>query len=682
MAVSDMTSSNDSHALILTPLGRDAQLAQRLLSEVGIAAAICESLEDVCKQLNDRVSFLVITEDAVRTGDLKPLSNWLAEQATWSDLPIVLIVAHGSGPERNPAAARYTDVLGNVSFIERPFHPTTFVSMARSALRSRRRQYDARSRLAEVYESGERLKTALKAGRLGSWELNIGDLALTVSDDCKANFGRQPDDEFTFQDLHASIHPEDRQRVVEAINESVANSGLYAVEYRVIYPDGSTHWVEVRARVLKNSDGAVRMAGVSADITARKSAEENLRKLNETLEERVVERTHELEKAHAEAMEQAAERERAETLLRQSQKMEAVGQLTGGVAHDFNNLLMAVLGNLDLLRKHSATDQKSQRLIDGAMQGARRGASLTQRLLAFSRQQDLEVRPVDLRALVIGMNDLFQRSIGPVTDFRIDAMEGLPPASVDANQIELALLNLVVNARDAMPKGGTLTVALHGRRSTDASLPAGDYLVLSVSDTGIGMDEETLKRAIEPFYSTKERGKGTGLGLSMIHGLAVQLKGKLTLISKVGEGTRAELWLPASSEPIATDVSIAPPQEKTGEIKSSTILVVDDDVLIAMSTVDMLEDLGHSVIEANSGAQALDILKTGRVVDLLITDHSMPKMTGSQLVEAARRLRPELPVLLATGYAELPYGETLDVPRLSKPYSQDQLATEIAKIIA
>jgi CheY-like chemotaxis protein/two-component sensor histidine kinase len=315
------------------------------------------------------------------------------------------------------------------------------------------------------------------------------------------------------------------------------------------------------------------------------------------------------------------------------------------------------------------------------MQGAQRGAALTQRLLAFARQQDLKVEPRNIADLVRGATDLIERSAGGQVELRLDLPVTLPLALMDANQIELAVLNLVVNARDAMPQGGVLSISAEQLEApAEDDLPAGLYVRLRVSDTGQGMDAETLRKATEPFFSTKEPGKGTGLGLSMVHGLAVQLNGALRLTSQVGRGTTAELWLPATTMAAEQEKSAA--LEKNGQaMDKMTILVVDDDALIAMSTVDMLEDLGHDVIETNSGASALDILRDGRAVDLLITDYSMPRMNGAQLAAAAREIRPRLPVLLATGYAELPAGSGVDLPRIGKPYQQDQLAAEITKVL-
>ena len=375
------------------------------------------------------------------------------------------------------------------------------------------------------------------------------------------------------------------------------------------------------------------------------------------------------------------QRERTEILLRQAQKMEMIGQLTGGVAHDFNNLLMAVLGNLELLSRHMTLDAKAERLVDGAVKGAQRGAALTQRLLAFARRQELTLAPTNLTELVRGMADLLDRSLGSTVEQHVVLPEGMPLAFVDGNQLELALLNLAVNARDAMPDGGSLTIEVDVPETFEAMvLPSGTYVRLSVSDTGSGMGEETLKRATEPFYSTKGVGKGTGLGLSMIQGLAEQLGGSLRLTSTVGLGTRAELWLPVAAG--AGEVQAAEPALEISAVTvSSRILIVDDDPLISMSTVDMLEDLGHEVVEAGSGAKALEILSAGEQFDLMITDFSMPRMNGGQLARTVHELRPSLPILLATGYAEMLPGSEIELPRLGKPYTQAQLAAEIGKLL-
>ena len=672
---------------ILAPIGRDAAVAAALIREAGYYANICSDLAALMREIEGGAGLAVIADEAIKTADLRALMRWLNDQPPWSDFPIVLLTHQGGGPERNPDAMRLGQVLGNVTFIERPFHPTTLVSVVGSAVRGRRRQYQTRAILADLTESEGLLQTALSAGRLGALELHLPEYELEASDTCRAFFGRKPGDPFSYQDLQDTIHPDDRARRLEVLDRAIKTGRDYSIEYRTIWPDGSQHWVDVRARAVRRSDGSLKsLVGVSSDITARKVAEierDNLleqlaaertalAELTATLEHRVEQRTTEL-------MKEVAAREKAQEQLRQAQKMETIGQLTGGVAHDFNNLLMAVMGNLDLLRKRIPDDPRLHRLIDGAVQGAERGASLTQRLLAFARQQDLRAVPVDLRALVQGMIDLLERSLGPRIALRLDLPEGLPPARVDANQLELAILNLAINARDAMPDGGSIEIKVaQYQASSDPALKSGGYLTLSVTDTGTGMSPEILKRAIEPFYSSKPLGKGTGLGLSMVHGLTVQLGGALQLSSTEGKGTTATLVLPVAT---AAPEAESPAHTAQKVNRSAVILFVDDDPLIAMSTTEMLEDLGHRVIGANSGRHALDILKSEQPIDLMMTDHVMPGMTGVELAAASRQVRPSLPILLATGYADLPEGAQLDLPRLAKPYHQDQLRDRLDQLL-
>jgi len=672
------------HALVLAPKGRDALVAKALLRDVGVEAIDCPDLAAFQRALGDATCMAVVTEEALRSADLRTVAAHVASQEPWSDLPFIVLTQHGGGPERNPAAARLAEVLGNITFLERPFHPTTFISVARAALKGRQRQYEARARIEELHESEGRLRTALSAGRLGSWELDLTTLELTASDACKALFGRRPETMFGYADFLAGAHPEDRKRIEEAVRKALGGEGDDAIELRGTWPDGSRRWFEVRARLVRDRDGRrPRLVGVCADITERKDGEARLRRLNETLEERVAARTAELNGALAAVLAQIDQREKAEEQLRQAQKMEMIGQLTGGVAHDFNNLLMAVLGNLALLRPRVAADADATRLVDIAWQGAQRGAALTQRLLAFARRQELQVQPRDLAVLVRGMKDLLERSIGPRIELRLDLPPRIEPALVDANQLELALLNLAVNARDAMPEGGAVTIKVDRvEEPVGRDLEPGSYIRLTVRDAGHGMDEATLRKATEPFFTTKELGKGTGLGLSMIHGLAIQLKGALRLSSEVGRGTTAELWLPmaaggAEAAQEAPPAAAAPPPAPAPR----TILVVDDDVLISMTTVMMVGDLGHRALEANSGAKALQILRSDVPIDLMITDYSMPRMTGAELAKSARELRPDLPILLATGYAELPPGADIDLPRLGKPYEQEQLRMEIGKLL-
>jgi len=368
---------------------------------------------------------------------------------------------------------------------------------------------------------------------------------------------------------------------------------------------------------------------------------------------------------------------KAEQALHQAQKMEAIGNLTGGIAHDFNNLLMAVLGSLQLVRKKLPPDPRIIRLLDNAMEGATRGAALTQRMLSFARRQDLKPAPVDLPSLVRGMSELLSHAIGPAIRVETHFPLELARVMADKSQLELAILNLCINARDAMPDGGTITIGAReelGR--ADEGLPQDHYVCLWVADTGTGMDAETLKRAGEPFFTTKGLGRGTGLGLSMVYGLAAQLQGSLLLKSWPGAGTTAEIWLPATQAAVAeAEAEISQPHAATGPLE---VLAVDDDLLVLDNVAAMLEDLGHKVTTARSGQEALGVLGREGKFDLLITDHAMPEMTGLQLAERAAALRPALRIILATGYAELPAGQHTDLPRLGKPFDQTILAKSIA----
>jgi signal transduction histidine kinase len=450
--------------------------------------------------------------------------------------------------------------------------------------------------------------------------------------------------------------------------------GLVHELHNVAFLERPLQAISLQTAVLTAQRGRARQYQARAYLEAQRGAAEELERL-------VGERTEALEQVNAQLRAESDHRARAQAALLQAQKIETMGQLVGGVAHDFNNLLMAVIGNLDLLAKALANDPRQARLLNGAMEGARRGATLTHRLLAFARKQELQSRATDVVALVEDMRGLIERSVGPMIEVRITAARAVPAVRIDPNQLEMALLNLAVNARDAMPSGGVLHIALDQRFASEgeAGLPAGSYVRLSVEDTGEGMDAETLARAVEPFFSTKGVGKGTGLGLSMVHGLANQSGGAFHLDSQPGAGARAELWLPTAEDavveapaPATTDATAAP----------ATILLVDDDVLIAQSTVALLEDLGHKVVEAHSGAEALTIINGGLTPDLVITDHAMPGMSGTDLALRLKTRNPELPVLLATGYAELEGESSIDLPRLAKPYTQQQLGSEISRLLS
>jgi PAS domain S-box-containing protein len=429
--------------------------------------------------------------------------------------------------------------------------------------------------------------------------------------------------------------------------------GRYAKEAWRVRKNGERFWASVVLDPIRADDGTILgFAKVTRDITERLEAEQKLEHIREA--------------------------------LFQSQKMEAIGQLTGGVAHDFNNLLGAIMGSLELAMKRlDDHDERIKALIANAMEAAKRGAALTQRMLAFARRQHLEAEPIDVRSLVGNMLTLLQRSLGPRIHIDDRVPDGLPVIKADVNQIEMALLNLATNARDAMPDGGALII-----EATDEDAPPrgvnikpGRYVCISVTDEGSGMDEATLGKAMDPFFTTKGVGKGTGLGLSMVKGLAEQSGGILRLASKQGKGTRAELWIPAA--PDAAIAKISPEDAVSGEKlrrqKRLSILAVDDDSLILMNTIGMLEDLGHDVLHANSGEQALGILAE-HGVDVLITDQAMPHMTGLELITEVRKRWPSIRTIVATGYAELPANSSHKLVKLAKPFLERELKAALDEV--
>lgn len=370
--------------------------------------------------------------------------------------------------------------------------------------------------------------------------------------------------------------------------------------------------------------------------------------------------------------------EQTREALFQAQKMQAIGQLSGGIAHDFNNLLTVILGNLEIVRKRVGEEPKITRLLDNATQGALRGVSLTQRMLAFARRQELKTEAVDIPNLVEGITGLLRSSLGPSVVLETRFPQAIEPVVADINQLELAVLNLVTNARDAMPHGGKILISAKSEEAGDnASLSpkSGRFVCLSVSDSGEGMDDVTLASAMDPFFTTKGVGKGTGLGLSMVHGFIEQLGGRFILKSQKDKGTTAELWLPVATNSLADNPA---PEQAAPPVPRLCVLVVDDDSLVLTSTCLLLEDLGHRVVSAVSGDQALKVFDSEQTIDLVITDMAMPQMDGAQLAQAIRNIKPDLPIILATGYAERLEGFATRLPRLSKPFTQLNLVEIIA----
>jgi signal transduction histidine kinase/CheY-like chemotaxis protein len=401
------------------------------------------------------------------------------------------------------------------------------------------------------------------------------------------------------------------------------------------------------------------------------------------LEDQVRERTRELEQANEQLRQQIAERRQVEAALQQAQKMEVIGQMTGGVAHDFNNLLTAVLGNLELATRRG-TDEKIRRYLDGATQAAHRGAKITSQLLAFSRTQRLKTEPIDLNAIVTAMGDLLFRTIGATVRVETILERQLWQATADPTQIESVILNLAVNARDAMPEGGRLTIATsnvpHGDKSKPVELAVGDYVSVSVRDTGTGMTDEVLRKAFEPFFTTKPVGSGTGLGLSQVYGIAKQTGGTVSIDTKVGSGTTVTVYLPRT-----TAVPGVRPSEELRTVPlrkhEATILVVDDDRDVRQLAVSCLESLGYQVLAADGGPAALEIAASTANIDMVLIDIAMPEITGVEAMDAILKKRPGVPFLYMTGYVGPSKLDPSEHRILKKPFTIAELAAKVEEIL-
>jgi len=551
------TSQVSERTLILAPRGRDAVIAKGILRDAAMRSEICLDLAELLQEIKRGADVAIVTEEATRSADLRELVDWVGSQPPWSDFPFILLTEHGGGLERNPAAARLMELLGSVTFLERPFHPTTLVSMVQTGLRARRRQYECRH-------------------------------------------------------------------------------------------------------------------------------------LNEDLESRVDERTAELAAANRQLLGQIQERERVESTLRQMQRLEAVGQLTSGVAHDFNNLLTVVLGNIGFLERGLAAAGLDGRLAQriGYMRtAAERGAKLTDQLLSFSRRQRLEPRSLDLNETIAGMRDLLQSTMGGSIHIETMLKHGLWSALVDPTQLELAVLNLAINARDAMEVGGTLKVEIEnvtlGPATYPEEPPAGDYVSIRVSDSGTGMPEEIRAKVFEPFFTTKEPGKGSGLGLSQVLGFAKQSGGGMRIDSRVGEGTSVYVYLPRAGGERVDERPVAARISAAGAFAGASILLVDDDNAVREVTRAMLHELGYAVREAGSGGAALDVLAREPKIDLMIVDFAMPGMNGAEVARQAQARRPSLPILFVTGFSDRSRMAGVDETHiLAKPFVYDELASKVRFCLA
>jgi signal transduction histidine kinase/CheY-like chemotaxis protein len=566
-----MFDTTSERALILAPHGRDAPVAVGILREGGLVAETCNDLEQFTDEIVNGAGLAVLTDDVIRSADITRLAGWVNSQPPWSDFPFILLTERGAGLERNPVASREMATLGNVIFLERPFHPTTFLSVVRTALRGRLRQYEARARLE-----------------------------------------------------------------------------------------------------------AVRMSEAHA-----RSAEVELRQLNETLEARVEERTAELAATNRQLVAQIEERQRVEATLGQMQRLEAIGQITSGVAHDFNNLLTVVLGNIQFLEKANTYggDQKLQQRLSHVRLAAERGAKLTSQLLAFSRRQRLEPKPFDVNESLENMHDLLQSTLGGGTVINAKFQQGIWPAFADPAQIELVVLNLVINARDAMDNEGTVTIttanAKVGPPERSEEPAAGDYVTIGVSDTGSGMTKDVLAKAFEPFFTTKEIGKGSGLGLSQVLGFAKQSGGGIRIDTRVGEGTSIKVYLPRAADGSVGEGSAVAAHVAAVERRGAVILVVDDDNAVRQVTASILEEVGYVVLTVGSGGGALDMLDHTKV-DLILLDFAMPGMSGVEVARQIQQKFPMLPILFVTGYADkVAFSDVSESRIIKKPFFGDELMTKV-----
>jgi len=555
-----------------------------------------------------------------------------------------------------------------------------------------RRNTMERLRISEAaaHENAERMRLALDAGAIiGTWVWDLIHDRFTVDEGFAHSFGLDPAlgrAGLSLEQVIATVHPDDRDGLTTAINEVIGRGGAYAHQYRVRRHDGEYHWIEANGRVDMDADGRPsNFPGVVIDVDIRRAVEAErdraaaaLQELNATLERRIAERTSELM--------------RAEELLRQSQKMEAVGQLTGGLAHDFNNLLAGVSGALELSTRRLGQGRIAdvEKYLAAAQGAVQRAAALTHRLLAFSRRQTLDPRPTDVNAMVAGMTDLIQRTVGPAVRLDTRADAELWSALVDPSQLENALLNLCINARDAMPGGGTITIATTNRpidlkAAAAQDLDPGEYLAVSVTDTGSGMSADVLSKVFEPFFTTKPLGQGTGLGLSMIYGFAKQSGGQVRVHSAVDQGTTVTILLPRHHGAARAEEAPATPASPT-QAAGETVLVVDDEPTVRMLVTDVLTDLGYTVVEAADSPGGLKLLQSDVPIDLLISDVGLPGgLNGRQMAEAGRQTRPDLRVLFITGYAEttvigedeLPAGMAV----LTKPFAVEALTARVRQLL-
>jgi signal transduction histidine kinase/ActR/RegA family two-component response regulator len=664
--------------LILAPKGRDSEVTRRVLHGLAPDCEVCPDLASLAAALSDDAGAAIITEEELRGPDLEALTAWCGRQPPWSDLPIIVLATKRMG-RRPRDAAETLDRLGNVILLERPFNVETLVSAVKSALRGRRRQFESRSlllaqadatrslevlnetlegrvteRTHQLEDARDTLSIALEAAGMGTWILDARTKSSKRSSQHDRIFGYEAlRAEWSLDTFLAHVVDGDRLAALNAF-EAAAETGELDLQCRIRRVDGLERWIVAKGRVDFDPDRRpVRINGIVMDVTERRQTEE---------------------------------------ALHQAQKMEAIGQLTGGVAHDFNNLLTVIVGGLDMIIRRPERTERVVQIAEAAMTAARRGEQLTRQLLAFSRRQMLRPQTLDPNRLLANFEDLARRAVGEAVTLRFDFDPAAQAIHVDPAQFEAAMLNLIVNARDALDNRGAITIAtrnsrFRSRNPTLRTLKPGHYVIISVQDAGSGMDPATLSRVFEPFFTTKEVGKGSGLGLAQVYGFTRSAGGDVGIESAPGEGTTVSLYLPRSLETMSEEEP-APdrqaPLQKAAE--GERILLVEDDEAVLRMACDSLQELNYDVLVARNANQALGHLRGEERIDLMFSDVVMPGgMDGVQLAGEAKRIRPELKILLASGYVgNLGSSQTLseELVVLNKPYRRDELAAKLREVMA
>ena len=689
--------STSLRVLVSAPYGSDAESVARLLQNEGHAVQICPTLDDVAKAIDEQTGVALVTEEAL-LANLEPLRLALDAQPAWSDVPFVLLAGRQAGrfASSESVRRRLPDNALSVILLERPVSGESLVSAVASGIRARQKQLLIRDQFAAIDAERSRLNTLLENLPVGVAFVNA-DGSTLLSNPAFRRFlpsgdipGRLPNAEEMWEGYEEDGSRITRDRFVTM--RALRGEHVPGLEFLHHPARGPSVWTRVSGVPLRNP-GSSRVTGsisVIVDIDEQKRSQEALAQAAQKLEQEVDARTRELREALARLEAEAEERARAEEALRQAQKMEAVGQLTGGIAHDFNNMLTGIIGAIDILKRRIATGRLDDldRFMDAASTSAQRAAGLTARLLAFSRRQSLDSRPTDVGKLIHSLEDLLRRTMSESIEVEILSSSPLSPALVDANQLESAIINLAINARDAMPDGGRLTLSCEEVEldeecfARNPGISPGRYIMVGVSDTGVGIDGDTLDKVFDPFFTTKPIGQGTGLGLSMVYGFAKQSNGLVRIDSQVGEGTRVTIFLPvADLQPHEEPAESAAIHHGDGQ----SVLLVEDDESVRLLVRDVLEELGYKATEAADGQQAVRILESGRRFDLMISDVGLPGMNGRQLAEIAREHLPDLPVLFVTGYAEgaaVRGGFLSDnMQMITKPFQIEMLSARIREML-